>query len=199
MFQTKKYRAIKAFELQLDKLRNKGYYKDETWVSLTTDLIEKYIGYNTNLYERSKHFSFKVRYVSATLKDEEVTSRLKYKKTEAERIVNSAIDYINANGIIKPKKENLLKSIDNKLIYTIIVALFGTGYFCGDFFGSQRIDKEKYELEDSVEEKSSIILDKDKKINQLKLEKESLINEIYELKRAKESSNIENKNTPNKS
>lgn len=116
---SKKQIAIDILEKHKAKLNDLNNH-NSTWYAMLSDLIAKYIGKESLLYNSaSGWYSFAKRGSKDHLK-------------EAHEIIDNAIDYINANDV---KKETsiwrVLEAINQRILWSIITLICGALFWGG--------------------------------------------------------------------
>jgi hypothetical protein len=158
VFQSKKKRALISFESQLKSLSKLDITLRFTWRSQTIDYIKKFIGPESHLI---KHFEgmYSVFYDPSDFRDD-------IKK--AESIIISCIESINVNGTYSETKSNFFQKIGDEALVAILLSVFGSGYFLGDYFAKNKADFEKIELKienDSLKRSLPILFKKSTNLN----------------------------------
>jgi len=174
MFNRRKKIAIKAFEVQKEKLNNNQYYNDSDWVAQTSDIAKKYIGGDSSQYAYITNFKFGIYKFNPLESDsEQMHFELDRKVRKAERYINNCIEYIKLNGIKKEPKINFIQKLSDRVVWSILVAIATLAYFIGSQVKSYQIDKEKIKLEQKIETQNKQIEDFKsilKSLNELKNE-----------------------------
>lgn len=147
---SKKQKAINAFlnhkkSLQNIKTKNDGYL----WTTQMTDLTSKYIGKGTSFYNSAFYFAFEKDYLN-----ESGISR-------ANKLVDSCIEFIQNNGINEEFKGNFLSKMTDQAVLALIFGIIGSvgvfGFFSGDWFAKNRIDKEKINLQYKIDSLNKVL------------------------------------------
>ena len=158
MFRFKKKIAIKALEKQKAKIVDKTYYKDNNWIAQTADIVKKYIGNDSSLHQLIDDFSFAVRR-KGELSGGQISARFDVKEEAAIRYIDSCIEYIRLNGIIKEPKINFLQKLSDKVVWAILTSVLAVGFYFGQLIKTYSIDREKIRLEEQVKNLFSQIED----------------------------------------
>lgn len=134
--------AIISFLNQKQKL---AFYEDsdETWVSDTAGLVEKYIGTETSLYDLIKKISFSPDQEIPQFVDEVYMKSLVERQHQADRLIDIFIDFIEQNGTLQmPSSKDVsftaksTVSVNNWLfILILLVTVFSLGIWLGLLYG----------------------------------------------------------------
>jgi len=123
--------TLKKHKEKLNDLNNHSH----NWYALLSDLIAKYLGEDAMLYKSAKSwYSFAKRGSSEHLET-------------AKEIIDSTIDYIEANGIkIENSIWRRIEKLNQKVVYGSITGLIGLVFWAGIQFSEIRNIKNEHKL-----------------------------------------------------
>lgn len=146
---TKKNIAIEALnELLSDLDLVSSIPEGDTWKSRLKDTLTLYCGDNSEISKRlDKLFFFRHVLKKYEGKSFRTTSTIpvydESKKESFRDLINNAISYIQANGVMSSvKKNNLLSEFSNETLIGALIFIIGTSLALGNYFGKLEKDKE---------------------------------------------------------
>ncbi len=132
MFDSKKKKAIKALEAQKAKIDNPEHYNDVIWVAQTADIVKKYIGEKSALYNVILRFKFSILDTGMLTKQQK-QYEFAQKERDAKKLVENCIEYINTNGVYKEPIDNPLSKIKANWLVAFVFTggsiIFSAGWF----------------------------------------------------------------------
>lgn len=96
--------VVLSFLNQKSKL---AFYENnnETWITDTAGLVERYIGKETACYNLIKNFSFSIQPENPQFVDEVYLKGIVDRQNQASHMIDIFIDFIGQNGILKTDSE----------------------------------------------------------------------------------------------
>lgn len=146
--------AIENFRNQLAALDQLTYSQAGAWKSYTKDIIIKYFGNESKFLT---HFTgvYSIFYDGQYFQKD---------RLDAKEVLTQCLKYIELNGVREEPKQNYLSRLSDGwitgLIFTVLPAIWGAGYFLGEFYTKNEISQEKINLQtkvDSLERTLSVL------------------------------------------
>ncbi len=142
-------RAIEILTKQRDKIDDRNYPRDETWVFQTAEYIRQFFGDNSTQFSFISQFKFGVRR-SNWDREEDVKRWLAQKPEDAKQFLSNCIEDLKHFGLYKPPTMNFLSKLSDTALWTLIPfilsVVFSGGYFFGQYFSEVKNIELRQEL-----------------------------------------------------